>query len=307
MGTWGTGLFQNDFAADLAADFKQRLAISPSQDQAIANLIEQSGADFPPSDADSSGFWLALADLLHQYGLKDDAITERASNIIADGTDLRLLKRLEMSDADLKARARLLTKLPDKWASPPARVKEIPVLKPEPFLMEAGDVIAYPTMDFNPRWEPIGTVAKATYRFVPDAENAFVCVARARVHFDLEARYFIVPLLMFYEHSPITLADCLERSFLTEFNTFDNSFAPLGGWSAMRKKYFKQIDARAVGRVTPDLKAFESAFGETVRSPEQRYDVKSDVLIVRRSVFDTMQRGGAWGDVEDILGSYVKD
>ncbi len=309
MGAWGTGLYQNDFAADLKADFADWVAVSPTLDAAIETLRSRAGADAEPVDADSSAFWLVLADLLHAHGLEHPDVFGRVHRMIDDGLDLRFLEELEMSPGDLRARAKVLEKLKEKWSVPPKRVKKIPVLKQEPFIMTAGGIYTYPAMDGNARYEPLGSIAKARYRFEPDAENAFLCLNTARVHFDTEARYFVIPLALMYEHGPVTLEDCREASFVIACNLYMRSFEPLGGWTSMSRKDFRLIGATLLGEVTPDLDAFAGLFGDRVHEPQGRYGDVSQPLMFNQGYRSETVRGHIWaefGELPPTLGQCLK-
>ena len=131
-----------------------------------------------------------------RYGLKHKQTFRLAQALIDTGVDLKLRESVA-EEADLKARARLLQRLKKKWEAPPRRVKKPPSLKPEPFLMSAGEVFSYETMNGNPNHFPAEAGGRRSRRFKPDAVNAFVCFATARVFFDKEARYFIIPLAIF--------------------------------------------------------------------------------------------------------------
>ena len=131
MGAWGTGLYQNDNASDLKDDFKLWVGMPWSQDRLLAELMKHYGIkpEAACAEADESGFWLAVMDLFHQYGIDHALPREKALALIDSGTDLRLMEELEMEPGDLRRRAKLLDTLKEKWAAPPKTLKKIKPFK----------------------------------------------------------------------------------------------------------------------------------------------------------------------------------
>lgn len=303
---WGNGLYQNDHAADLKADFGDWLAVSTSLDKTIARLVERYGIEAEPNSAESSAFWLALADLLHQYGLEHPPTTSRAHALINDGIDLKLREHLAKDDAALKDRARILKRLKAKWSEPPKRIRKVPQLRPEPFLMQAGDVFGYQTMAGNPRYTNAAEAFPIpALRFKADGRNAFVCIATARVFFDTEARYFIVPLALFGEDSP-TMETALRARLVCHCDLETRRFNPVGGWMSWDKQALETVAPRKIGSVNINMPALERVFGQSVHAPLSRNDGPPYPLWMNFGPLSTISRGHVWGGPDDRLECFVK-
>ena len=305
MGTWGTGLYQSDFAKDLKADLGEWLGVPMSAAEIVAGLQAEKGIGAPPLTADDCVFWLVMADQFHRYGLEAPEVSERAFRIIDEGTDIAAQAELGLSDADQSKRAAVLEALRNKLAVPAERPAKRKILKPEPQLLQTGDLFTYPVMDGNPRSEPLGRHAIETYRFEPNALNAFVVLAEARYFHDLFARAFIAPLSLYHEGSGITVEDCLGASFLCEVSFSYRTFQPLGGWTAMGAKGMKLVGAEKIGRVEIDGAAARAVFGEALDPPPSRFMMAFDPLHVNVGFRSSIARGWAWGGVEDTLGALV--
>ncbi len=145
MGTWGPGLYANDFAEDFQAAIRAvlRLPMDPEQ---LVELLRTTYADVAdhPSDEDHTAFWLVLADKFHKQGIECPDLYRRASSIIADGDDLKMLASLGMSESDLRKRQKNLEKLQTQLSQPLSGKARKTLQEPEPFLMNAGDLMVYP-------------------------------------------------------------------------------------------------------------------------------------------------------------------
>lgn len=310
MGAWGTGLYQNDFAADLKADFKMWVGMPWDRDRLLAELQAhfQIEADAPIEDADQSAFWLAVTDLFHQYGLDYADTHQKALAVIDDGTDLRLLEELEMSPADLRRRAKMLQELKAKWASPAEKPRKIKPLKKEPLLLAEGDLIAYPTMNGSARHEPLGTEAAARYAFEPDATNVFVVLATQHVFHDMFARYFIAPLLCFQDPGQEPNLEIVKICFfICESHPAFRSFNPVGGWAEIRKKDLSFIEGRKIGNVRLNQTMLAEHFEALEAGRGQLTYARLGCLNMDFNIWSDVIRASAWcrlGEIDD-LGSFL--
>ncbi|HXU15615.1 MAG TPA: hypothetical protein VN708_10850 [Terriglobales bacterium] len=147
MGVWGSGLYSSDFAADLGAAIRavSRLPFEAGRLVDILSSIEP-GAANNDADEDHTTFWLVTADQFAKRGIACQRVRDKALQIIDSGGDLDLLARLGMSSTMLKQRAKVLADLRVRVESFTTAEKARPVLKkPQPLLMQLGDVLAYPT------------------------------------------------------------------------------------------------------------------------------------------------------------------
>ncbi len=193
MGTWGTGLYDGDSAADLRDAFKEVAKLPIETDELVNRMSARFGIGQTPFEEDEVDLWLALADQLHRHGIDHAQTMRTAREIITGGHDLAAKRELEMSERDLKKRAKVLEQLLETWSKPhpkPKRVKKIS--GPEDFLFEVGEVVAYPTMEgaarpydayrFDPKEDPSP--------FQPDGWGAMIVLDRWH-HDGFYARYLI--------------------------------------------------------------------------------------------------------------------
>jgi hypothetical protein len=193
MGVWGMGLYDSDTAADVR-DSIRALARLPWSGEQIVNHLRQdySGPFFEPGELDHGTFWLVLADQLAKRGIPYETAQREALHILESGADLNAYRAGSASDEDLRERARVLAELKKRLTSP-ALVKERRVLKkPQPYVFEVGDVIAYPTSKgraLNPYMTPsdMEQYLKA-YEWVADGWGLVVIIERGR-EFELLAWY----------------------------------------------------------------------------------------------------------------------
>ncbi|WP_298291320.1 hypothetical protein [uncultured Litoreibacter sp.] len=303
---WGNGLYQNRYAATLKEDFGDWMAVSSSLDKTIKRLAERYDVETRPKSAEASAFWLAMADLLHQYGLEHEPTFKRANALIDKGTDLKLRRAMTPGEADLKDRARVLKRLQTKWAEPAKRVRRVPKLRPEPYLMQAGDVFSYDTMAGNPRYtDQAAEFPQPALRFKADGRNAFVCVATARVFFDTEPRYFIVPLALFNAERP-SISDCLRARLVCHCDLETQRFQPVGGWMAWDQGALDTVNPRRIGVVDVNIEALTRVFGQSVHAPLSRHDGPPYPLWMNFGPLSPMSRGHVWGGPDDRLDRFVK-
>jgi hypothetical protein len=146
MGVWGTGLYAGDFAADLRAA-AGAVARLPFDAEKIAEVLaEREPAAQDPGDPDYTTFWLIVADQFTKRGLASERVRETALRIIDGGEDIRRLEKLGMKGAGLRKRGKVLAELRERIVAPPEGRPRKVLREPQPLLMDAGDVLLYPTM-----------------------------------------------------------------------------------------------------------------------------------------------------------------
>ena len=147
MGVLGTGLYSRDFALDLrsAVGAVLRLPFDPDKLVDALSGTEPSAAN-KSSDEDHTTFWLVIADQFARRGIACDRVRTKALAIIDTGIDIAMLEKLGMKANELRKRQRILDEVRARIVGAPTTNKPRTVLqKPEPLLMEIGDVLAYPT------------------------------------------------------------------------------------------------------------------------------------------------------------------
>lgn len=118
MGTWGTGIFSDDMASDIRAEFRDHIIDGLTPEEATDKLIAAYQPESDPEEA--SVFWLALASTQWSLGRLVPHVREKASEILASGIELTRWQ----DDAKAYAkRKQVLSKLQEQLAStpPPAR------------------------------------------------------------------------------------------------------------------------------------------------------------------------------------------
>jgi hypothetical protein len=124
MGTWGTGLFSDDLAADVGGEFRDLIGERFTAQAALNRLQVKYKSSLRDPDEESV-FWLALADTAWRLGRLEDTVLKNALRVIDSGQDL-----LRWEDAvDRKKREQVLSKLRTKLQSVPPSPK--PVAKPK--------------------------------------------------------------------------------------------------------------------------------------------------------------------------------
>ena len=300
MGTWGTGLYQSDTAKDLKADLIEWLGVPITPAEIVDGLRTANRITDPPVEADDCAFWLVLADQFHRFGIAEAEVTRQALAVIDQGLDITAQAELGLGEADQVKRRDVLATLKQKWAEPAVKPSKRKILKPEPQLLKAGEIFAYPTMDGNPRIEPLGQRAIETYVFEADATNAFVVLAEARYFHDLFARAFIAPLAMFRENGAVAFEDCLEAMFLCEVSYSYKTFKPVGGWTAIGARDLKRTAAEKIGQVEVDRTAAEGLFGDALTPPPSRWQTDLNPLMINLDFRSSIARGSTWWDGGDL-------
>jgi hypothetical protein len=139
VGAWGPGLFSDDLACDVRADYRQLIEDGVADDEASSQILARYLSE--PADPDEEPVvWLALAATQSKIGRLDPAVRDRAVGLIDSGTGLALWaddpRQLAKRRAVLeKVRAQLVGAQPArKKLRPPSR--HVTDLRP-------GDVLGY--------------------------------------------------------------------------------------------------------------------------------------------------------------------
>lgn len=88
MDSWETGLFDDDLAADVRADWEAALAGGESHARATRRLVEEWVDEVAGSVALAAAFWIALAALQLRAGALEVDVRDRAVRAIGRGEDL---------------------------------------------------------------------------------------------------------------------------------------------------------------------------------------------------------------------------
>ena len=143
MGAWGPGLYDNDFALDLKATIKGLLRAPLTEDEVLAELKASCGDGLEGLEAHE--YWLVLADQLERRGIPRRDVFERAITVIEAGHDIAMLEQLEADPKAFRNRRRETADLLVRLREPrPAKPRNV-LKKPQPFVLEPGQALIWPT------------------------------------------------------------------------------------------------------------------------------------------------------------------
>lgn len=205
MGMWGSGLYDDDYAADLRVVVGVVCRLPLSGDEVVDMLEQHESASRDVDDEDHTTFWLVVAEELHRRGVVSRA-TDRALEIIDGGENLRALAALGMGDSDLRQRARVLASLKARLGAPTTGRRPRTLSTPQPLLVRPGEVFAFPI-------DGGGNVRNPYMQHAPyfTATGWGCCVVAAAGHvFDYLAWYAVVRDLAPEREIP-TLAHACDR------------------------------------------------------------------------------------------------
>lgn len=106
MGTWGTGIEDNDTASEVIADYYSLLE-TMSVEKVMERMIDFYRQKIE-SPEESNNFWLALASVQLETNTLQADVAERVRRIIETEADLLLWKELKASANDLELRKKEL-------------------------------------------------------------------------------------------------------------------------------------------------------------------------------------------------------
>src|SRR3954471_811621 len=139
MGSWGTGLYDDDTACDARDGWLEKLRLGTPADVATTELITEWGGA-----RDEPLFWLALADTQWKWGRLAPEVRERAEGVIAAGGDLQLWSASPA--AGRSARGKVFEPLPRQLRKPPPAPRAIRV-RSDAKAWQRGQLWAYRTLD----------------------------------------------------------------------------------------------------------------------------------------------------------------
>ena len=80
MGTWGTGIFQNDVADNVKTVYVSKLKIGKSDEEAVEELIAEN-TELLSDNEDTLDFWLALSSVMYDHGRLNEKVKSKAGVI----------------------------------------------------------------------------------------------------------------------------------------------------------------------------------------------------------------------------------
>lgn len=249
MGVWGTGLYSGDFAKDLSSATRA-VAQLPFDGERLADLLcsVEPEAAHNASDEDHTTFWLVVADQFAKRGIVCERARQRALEIIDEGEDLAMMSRLGLNAAGLKKRGKMLAELRQKIVSATAPAKPRSVLKkPQPLLMNVGDVVVYPTARGNPINPYFPSAERMRPEWIQDGWGAAVIVEAGR-EFDFLAWY-----------RPLTIANAMSAKVVFE-DVLANEVWVMRLPGTCSASHFRKMRIEKIGAVTIDGKKLDRCF-----------------------------------------------
>lgn len=139
MGTWGVNLYQDDTALDVKEEYKYKLHMGKTNEEATEEIIEEN-QDLIEDIEEQSLFWFVLADTQWNLGRLEEYVKNEALKYIELGTDLERWK----DDTKLyEKRRKVLEKLREKLLTPQPEEKKISKYRIYKCEWKIGDVFAY--------------------------------------------------------------------------------------------------------------------------------------------------------------------
>lgn len=124
MGSWGTGIFQNDVSEEVRTDYKNKLKMGKTDEVALKEILAEN-AEFIEDDEDKFDFWFGLSWVMSDLGRLTDNVKNTALELVNVGD----LYRFDNSKSNLKKRKEALERLHEKLVGEQPPKKEIPVAK----------------------------------------------------------------------------------------------------------------------------------------------------------------------------------
>lgn len=158
MGTWGPGLYSNDIAKDLKSTIAAVTRLPLDTDELVGIIT----SSFPEAandanDEDHTTFWLVLADQLHRKGIESRDAFDRAIEIVDSGKDLNMPAVAEMEKGNQRKREKALSTLRNQLSQPVPTKTRKTLQKPQPLILEIGDVVIFPIVDTGGCFNPYST------------------------------------------------------------------------------------------------------------------------------------------------------
>lgn len=140
MGTWGTGLYQDDTTCDIKDDYITYLQIGMTNEEATKKVIEENDWCFEDEE-EGALLWFALADTQWKYGRLLDEVKEKAIECIDSGIDLEKWK--EEDEKLCEKRKKVLEALKEKLNSEQPPEKKVTKMKFFRAHWKVGDILLY--------------------------------------------------------------------------------------------------------------------------------------------------------------------
>ncbi|WP_266170294.1 hypothetical protein [Dyella subtropica] len=234
------------------------------------------------TDEDHPTFWLIVADQFAKRGIVCDHVREKAFQIIDNGADIAMLQKAGMSESGLRKRGKQLQELRTRIAAANVQKPRAVLKKPQPLLMDVGDVIVYPTRRGDPINPYFATVRMTNGRpWIPDGWGAAVIIDCGRA---FEFLSWYRPLTVAEARSEKPPLDLLRGDVLWRLRRPGTCSAP----------HFQRMELEKVGNLAIDPMKLKDILPQLFSAIP---DTVSDISLANRLSADphgeepTIQRG----------------
>ena len=181
MGTWGTGIFQNDIADDVKTTYINKLKMGKSDEIALEETISEN-SDFLSDSEDSLDFWFALSSIMYDYGRLNEEIRCKVIALLESNndsdrwtekenkkrkTELEKLKTKMYSEMPLRKKVAVTKRFECEWKKNDiffAEIKNICDSDKDGFFV----FCVSDTVEFDTRLKGLGDILPVTYlKYVP--------------------------------------------------------------------------------------------------------------------------------------------
>lgn len=108
MGTWGTGIYEDDMACDVRDAYQEMAEQGFSCKKSTGKIIKRYKSDLKKFPETVNLFWLALAKAQMESGVLDDRVRDKAIEMIDEGIDLQNWQELGADPETLEERKTVL-------------------------------------------------------------------------------------------------------------------------------------------------------------------------------------------------------
>ena len=150
MGAWGTGLYQDDVAEDIKADYYNCFREDGLDNEAAYRKMLSLYSQAKDDPEDGPVFWMALADVMWNLGKLNGEVKEKALYHIGSGKDAERWEAEGRKKAD--KRRKVLEKLKEKLESPMPEEKKLRKKRILRNKWQTGDMYTMPVEREYPRF-----------------------------------------------------------------------------------------------------------------------------------------------------------
>jgi len=142
MGTWGTGILDDDNSGDFYDSFFEHYKSGKKPNQIIGELKKEFSHINDNHDS-ICDFWFTISLALWETCSLDKRTLDKVSNYIIQGKDLKIWEKLEADEKTIKERKRELNKFLKKIQVPRSKPKSRKTKKKRPPIFKKGDLISF--------------------------------------------------------------------------------------------------------------------------------------------------------------------